>query len=49
MAAHRAGLTDVVLPRRNEVDVDDVPERVRQEVTIHFADTIDDVLAAALS
>jgi ATP-dependent Lon protease len=49
MAAHRAGLTDVVLPRRNEVDVDDVPERVRQEVTIHFADTIDDVLANALS
>jgi ATP-dependent Lon protease len=49
MAAHRAGLTDVVLPRRNEVDVDDVPERVRQAVTIHFADTIDDVLAVALS
>jgi ATP-dependent Lon protease len=49
MAAHRAGLTDVVLPRRNEVDIDDVPERVRDEVTIHLADTIDEVLAVALS
>lgn len=49
LAAHRAGLTEVVLPRRNEADVDDIPEKVRQEMTFHIADTIEDVLEAALS
>ena len=48
LAAHRAGLTEVILPRRNEVDIDDIPEKVREEMTIHIADTIDDVLAVAL-
>ncbi|MGI9610428.1 MAG: endopeptidase La, partial [Acidimicrobiia bacterium] len=49
LAAHRAGLTEVVLPRRNEVDIDDVPEKVREDITFHIADTIDDVLENALS
>ena len=49
LAAHRAGLTEVVLPKRNGADLDDVPERVRAVMTFHLADTIDDVLAAALS
>ena len=48
LAAHRAGLTEVVLPERNEVDLDDVPEDVRSEMTFHIASTIDDVLAVAL-
>jgi ATP-dependent Lon protease len=47
LAAHRAGLTEVILPRRNEVDVDDIPEKVREEMTIHIADTLDDVMAIA--
>jgi ATP-dependent Lon protease len=47
LAAHRAGLTEVVLPRRNGPDLDDVPERVRDEMTFHLADTYADVLAAA--
>ena len=47
LAAHRAGLTEVVLPRRNEVDVDDIPENVRGEMTIHIADTMSDVLVYA--
>ncbi len=47
LAAHRAGLTEVILPRRNEVDVDDIPEAVLQEMTIHIADSIDDVVAIA--
>ena len=47
LAAHRAGLTEVILPRRNEVDVDDIPEKVREEMTIHIADTLDDVMAVA--
>jgi ATP-dependent Lon protease len=49
LAAHRAGLTDVVLPRRNEGDLEDVPDAVRQTIIVHLADTIDDVLAAALA
>lgn len=48
LAAHRAGLTEVILPERNEVDLDDVPEGVRSEMTFHIASTIDDVLAVAL-
>ena len=49
LAAHRAGLTEVVLPFRNGPDLDDVPERVREAMTFHLAQTVDDVLAAALS
>jgi ATP-dependent Lon protease len=49
LAAHRAGLTEVVLPRRNGPDLDDVPEAVRSVMAFHLADTVDDVLAAALS
>ncbi len=49
LAAHRAGLTEVVLPKRNGPDLEDVPERVRAEMTFHLADTYDDVLAAAFA
>jgi ATP-dependent Lon protease len=49
LAAHRAGLTEVVLPKRNGPDLEDVPERVRDEMTFHLADTVDDVLTAALA
>jgi ATP-dependent Lon protease len=48
LAAHAAGLTDVVLPERNRGDLDDVPEEVRQQMTFHFAMTIDEVLGVAL-
>jgi ATP-dependent Lon protease len=47
LAAHRAGLTEVVLPKRNEGDLEDVPEAVRNEMTFHLASTYADVLAAA--
>jgi ATP-dependent Lon protease len=49
LAAHRAGLTTVILPKRNEADLDDVPEDVRREMTFHVADSIDEVLRYALS
>jgi ATP-dependent Lon protease len=49
LAAHRAGLTEVILPARNEPDLEDVPEEVRDEMTFHIAATIDDVLSAALA
>ncbi|HEX5695466.1 MAG TPA: endopeptidase La, partial [Acidimicrobiia bacterium] len=48
LAAHRAGLKEVIVPRRNEADLDEVPEKVREEMTFHIADTADDVLSAAL-
>jgi ATP-dependent Lon protease len=48
LAAHRAGLSEVVLPRRNGPDLDDVPERVREAMTFHLAESLDDVLAVAL-
>ena len=49
LAAHRAGLTEVVLPVRNEPDLEDVPEEVRDRMTFHLAATVADVLAPALS
>ena len=48
LAAHRAGLTTVVLPVRNGPDLEDVPEAVRDEMTFHLAETVGDVLGAAL-
>ncbi|MGH9294147.1 MAG: endopeptidase La, partial [Acidimicrobiales bacterium] len=48
LAAHRAGLTEVVLPVRNGPDLEDVPEAVRAAMTFHLASSIDEVLAAAL-
>jgi ATP-dependent Lon protease len=49
LAAHRAGLREIILPKRNEGDLDDVPDQVREEMTFHPVETIDEVLAAALS
>jgi ATP-dependent Lon protease len=48
LAAHRAGLKEVVLPARNEGDLDDVPDQVREEMTFHLAEAVDDVLAIGL-
>jgi ATP-dependent Lon protease len=48
LAAHAAGLTDVILPERNRADLDDVPEHVRDEMTFHPVMTIDEVLNVAL-
>jgi ATP-dependent Lon protease len=48
LAAHAAGLTDVILPERNRGDLDDVPAEVRDAMRFHFAMTIDEVLAVAL-
>src|SRR5213592_272842 len=48
LAAKRAGLKEVILPRRNERDLDDVPKQVRDQMMFHAADTINQVLALAL-
>src|SRR6266511_2834199 len=49
LAAHRAGLKEVILPSRNGGDLDDVPESVRDEMTFHLADEIGQVLDLALA
>ena len=48
LAAHAAGLTDVVIPERNRADLDDVPEDVREEMSFHPVLSIDEVLELAL-
>jgi ATP-dependent Lon protease len=48
LAAHAAGLTEVVLPERNRGDLDDVPEEVREAMKFDFAMTVDEVLQVAL-
>ncbi len=48
LAAHRAGLTTVIHPKRNEADLEDVPEDVRKEITFIAVETIDQVLENAL-
>jgi ATP-dependent Lon protease len=48
LAAHRAGIRTVILPKRNEPDIDDIPEEVRRELVFIFADRMEEVLEAAL-
>ena len=48
LAAHAAGLTDVILPERNRGDLDDIPEEVREQMNFHPVMTIDEVLELAL-
>jgi ATP-dependent Lon protease len=48
LAARRAGIKTVILPEKNKNDLDDVPEELRKEMTFIFADTIDQVIEAAL-
>jgi len=48
LAAHRAGLFEVILPQENEKDLAEVPENLRNEMKLHFVDTMDQVLAIAL-
>ncbi|HEX3455998.1 MAG TPA: endopeptidase La [Gaiellaceae bacterium] len=48
LAAHAAGITDVIIPERNRADLDDVPEDVRAEIAFHPVMTVDEVLNVAL-
>ena len=48
LAAHRNGLTTIILPRRNEPDLEDVPEEIQKSMNFIFAERVDEVLAAAL-
>jgi ATP-dependent Lon protease len=48
MAAQAAGLTDVILPERNEADLDDLPADVRKQMRFHIVSSIDQGLELAL-
>jgi ATP-dependent Lon protease len=48
LAASRAGIDTVVIPRRNEKDLPDVPEEVRERLSIHPVDSIEEALAITL-
>jgi len=48
LAAHAAGLTEVIVPERNEPDLDDVPSDVRDHMTFHIVQSVDQVLTLAL-
>lgn len=48
LAAHRAGVKEVILPRDNEKDLEDIPDAVRTELIFHPVENVDEVLAMAL-
>jgi ATP-dependent Lon protease len=48
LAAHAAGITDVILPERNRGDLDDIPEAVREELKFHPVMTVGEVIDLAL-
>ena len=48
LAAHRAGLKTIILPKRNEADLEDLPQEVRDELDFHLVDMMKDVLEIAL-
>jgi ATP-dependent Lon protease len=48
LAAHRAGITTVLIPKRNEPDLEDVPEEVRNQLTVHAVSDVREVLSLAL-
>jgi ATP-dependent Lon protease len=48
LAAHAAGITDVIIPERNRADLDELPEKVREDVTFHPVMSIGEVLSLAL-
>ncbi|TAK33978.1 MAG: endopeptidase La [Chloroflexota bacterium] len=48
LAAHRAGIKTIILPRRNEGDLEDLPEELRKEMSFVLVDSVDEVLDAAL-
>jgi ATP-dependent Lon protease len=48
LAAHRAGVKHVILPKLNEPDLDEVPKEIRKELTVHLVSRVDEALAIAL-
>jgi predicted ATP-dependent protease len=48
LAAARVGINAVILPQRNEPDLEDIPKEIRDQMSFVFAERVDDVFAAAL-
>jgi ATP-dependent Lon protease len=48
LAAHRAGVKHVIVPKLNEPDLDEVPKEIRKELTVHLVSRVDEALAVAL-
>jgi ATP-dependent Lon protease len=48
LAAHRAGMTTIILPSENERDLTEIPQNIQEQFSIHFVDTMDEVLKIAL-
>jgi ATP-dependent Lon protease len=48
LGAHRAGITTIILPKDNEADIEDIPEEVRNTLTFHAVDSLDQVFEIAL-
>ena len=48
LAAHRIGIRTIILPRRNELDLDDVPDEIKQTMKFIFVETVDEVIDASL-
>jgi ATP-dependent Lon protease len=49
LAAHRAGIKTIILPKFNSKDLEDIPKRVQRDITFHFVDKMMDVLKLALA
>jgi ATP-dependent Lon protease len=49
LGAHRAGITEIILPKENAKDLEDVPGNIRKKLQVHFAEQMDDVLRVALA
>jgi ATP-dependent Lon protease len=48
LAAHRAGIKTIIMPKENEKDLEDIPKKVQKEIQFHFVDRMLDVLKLAL-
>jgi ATP-dependent Lon protease len=49
LAAHRQGIKEVILPKANEVDLDDIPEEIREDLNFTLVERLDEVLNKALA
>jgi ATP-dependent Lon protease len=49
LAAHRAGIRTIILPKDNQKDLADIPANIKDEFTVHFVENMDEVLKIALT
>ena len=48
LAAHRAGITTVILPKENEADIEEIPSKVRRRIRLVLVESLDEILKEAL-